>query len=131
MLRTQLINKKALVCNGEFFHLCCCAHILNLVVQDGLKEIDVVQKICESIKYVRGSQRRKKSFYEFVKQMDLDGKKGLRQDMPTRWNSTFLMLQSSLSYRHAFQHLDLIDYNFKHCPTVDEWQKEKKKLRSS
>ena len=126
MLRTQLINKKALVCNGEFFHLCCCAHILNLVVQDGLKEIDVVQKICESIKYVRGSQRRKKSFYEFVKQMDLDGKKGLRQDMPTRWNSTFLMLQSSLSYRHAFQHLDLIDYNFKHCPTVDEWQKAKK-----
>ena len=60
MLRTQLINKKALVCNGEFFHLCCCAHILNLVVQDGLKEIDVVvQKIRESIKYVRGSQGRK------------------------------------------------------------------------
>ena len=90
MLRTQLKNKKTLVCNGEFFHLRCCAHILNLVVQDGLKEIDiVVQKIRESIEYVRGLQGRKKSFYEYVKQMDLDGKKGLRQDVPTRWNSTF------------------------------------------
>ena len=83
----------------NFFHLRRCAHILNLVVQDGLKEIDVVvQKIRESIKYVRGSQERTKSFYESVKQMDLDGKKGLRQDVPTRWNSTFLMLQSALYY---------------------------------
>ena len=28
-------------------------------------------------------------FYEYVKQMDLDGKKGLGQDVHTRWNSTF------------------------------------------
>ena len=119
-------NKKALVCNGEFFHLRCRAHILNLVVQDGLKEIDVVvQKIQESMKYVRGSQGRKKN-YESIKQMDLDGKKVLRQDVPTRWNSTFLMLQSALSYRRAFQHLELIDYNFKHCPTSGEWEKAEK-----
>ncbi|KAL4639587.1 hypothetical protein ACB092_03G229000 [Castanea dentata] len=118
---------KALVCNCEFFHLRCCAHILNLVVQDGLKEIDVVvQKIRESIKYVRGSQGRKKGFYESVKQMDLDGKKGLRQVVPTRWNSTFLMLQSALSYRRAFQHLELTDYNFKHSPTDSEWEKAEK-----
>ena len=74
----------------NFFHLHYCTYILNLIVKDGLKEIDViVQKIHESIKYVKGSQGRKKSFYESVKQMDLDGKKCLRQDVPTRWNSTF------------------------------------------
>ena len=58
--------------------------------------------------------------------MDLDGKKGLRQDVPTIWNSTFLMLQSALSYRRAFQHLELTCYNFKHCPTGGEWEKAKK-----
>ena len=58
--------------------------------------------------------------------MDLDGKKVLRQDVPTRWNSTFLMLQSALSYRRSFQQQELIDYNFKHCPTSGEWEKAEK-----
>jgi hypothetical protein len=99
MLRTQLNIKKALVCQGDLFHLRCCAHILNLIVQDGLKEIDgVVQKIRECIKYVKGSQGRKVKFFDSIKQMSLDGKKGLRQDVPTWWNSTFLMLESAIFY---------------------------------
>jgi hypothetical protein len=127
MLRTQLNIKKALVCQGDLFHLRCCAHILNLIIQDGLKEIDgVVQKIRECIKYVKGSQGRKVKFFASVKQMSLDGKKGLRQDVPTRWNSTFLMLESAIFYRRAFHHLKLTDSNFKHCPIADEWDKVEK-----
>ena len=37
-----------LLCDGDYFHFRCCAHILNLIVQDGLKELD------EAIKKVRG-----------------------------------------------------------------------------
>ena len=63
ILRIQFSVRKKLICDGGFFHLHCCAHIHNLIVQDGLKEIDiVVQKIRESVKYVKGSQVRKQKF---------------------------------------------------------------------
>jgi hypothetical protein len=85
LLKNELNIKKALPCTGEFFHLRCCAHILNLIVQDRLKKIDsALHKVCESVKYVKGSQGRKKRFLESVNQMSLDGRKGLRQDVPTR-----------------------------------------------
>ena len=58
--------------------------------------------------------------------MSLDGKRGLRQDVPTRWNSTFLMIENALYYRRAFCHLELTDSNYKNCPTVDKWSKVEK-----
>ena len=84
-LKDQLNIKKALVCSGEFFYLRCCAHILNLIVQDGLKEIDgALQKVRDCVKYVRGSQVRKQKFIQAVNQMSLDSKMRLKQDASTR-----------------------------------------------
>lgn len=63
-LKLQLNVRKALLGNGHFFHLRCCAHILNLMVQDGLKQVDEsVRKVRESIKYVKGSQVKNKNFW--------------------------------------------------------------------
>ncbi|KAL8506688.1 hypothetical protein ACS0TY_017547 [Phlomoides rotata] len=127
LLVTQLKLNGALISNGEFFHIRCCAHIINLVVQDGLEDIDkVVTKIRESIKYVRGSQMRKQVFLECVGMVSLFTKKGLRQDVPTRWNSTFFMLDSALYYQKAFMHLQLRDPNYVHCPSSIEWEKVEK-----
>ena len=79
MLKCQLNTTDSLLCVGEHFHICCCAHVLNLIVQDGLKEIDeAVNKVRESINYVRSSQGRKHKFLECVKHVSLDPKKGLR-----------------------------------------------------
>ncbi|XP_026657060.2 zinc finger BED domain-containing protein RICESLEEPER 2-like [Phoenix dactylifera] len=127
MLKIQLNLNNALYSDGEFFHVRCCAHILNSIVQEGLKEIDEpIFKVCESIKYVRGSQVRKQKFLECVRQVSLESKKDLRQDVPTRWNSTFLMLESALFYHHAFLHLKLNYSNYKHCPSEEEWGKVEK-----
>ncbi|XP_042423183.1 zinc finger BED domain-containing protein RICESLEEPER 2-like [Zingiber officinale] len=122
LLRDQLGLNCSLVSGGEFLHVRCCAHILNLIVQEGLKRIDSsVDKIRECVKYVKCSQVRKQKFIESVTQTSLDSKKSLRQDVPTRWNSTYLMLSSAMYYRRAFNHLRLADTNFTHCPSVDEW----------
>ncbi|XP_060669258.1 zinc finger BED domain-containing protein RICESLEEPER 2-like [Ziziphus jujuba] len=56
----------------------------------------------------------------------MDSKRGLRQDVPTRWNSTYLMLESALYYRRAFCHLELTDSNYKSCPSSHEWEKIEK-----
>lgn len=49
----------------------------------------------------------------------IEPRKGLRQDVCTRWNATFFMIKSALFYR-VFCHLQLSDSNYKYCPSEDK-----------
>jgi len=52
-LRSQLLQI-GLICGGEFFHVHCYIHILNLIVQEELKVFgDSLNHIRNNIKYVR------------------------------------------------------------------------------
>ena len=86
-----LLHNNGLVSGGEFFHIRCCAHILNLNVQEGFKVVGpAVKKIRESIKYVKGSKGRMKVFKACVAKVGgIHTKMGLCLDVITRWNSTF------------------------------------------
>ncbi|KAK9119242.1 hypothetical protein Scep_017335 [Stephania cephalantha] len=122
IFKNTLRIKDALLVGGDFFHMRCCAHILNLMVQDGLKEIEkILDKVRDSIKFVKGSQSRRKKFLDCATQLAIDCKKGLVQDVVTRWNSTYLMIESALYYRNAFAHLALSDTNYVFCPELEEW----------
>jgi hypothetical protein len=89
-----------------------------------LKKIDdAIEKVQDSVKYVRGSQGRKQNFFEAVKQVSLDSHKGLKQDVSIRWNSTYLMLESAIYYWSAFSYLEMTDSNYKHCSTTVKWEK--------
>ncbi|EOA19522.1 hypothetical protein CARUB_v10002433mg [Capsella rubella] len=80
-----------LSCEGEFFHVRCCAHILNLIVQDGLKVIgDALSKIRDSVKYVKATKARGIAFEICV--LEEGVVVTLSLDFLTRWNSTYLML---------------------------------------
>ena len=123
MLKEHLCLSNSLLLNGEFFHIRCSAHILNLIVQDGLKVAsDALHKIRQSVHYVRASESRKKQFFQCVEQVGgIDTLIGLRSDCITRWNSTYTMLDSAINYRRAFHSLILIDKNYRWCPSNDEW----------
>ncbi|KAJ6804146.1 putative zinc finger BED domain-containing protein RICESLEEPER 2-like [Iris pallida] len=88
---------------GKIFHVRCCVHILNLMVQDGLHEIkDVIQNIRKSVKYLKMSSSRLHNFAEIAKQVNISVVRRLVFDVPTRWNSTYAMLESALIFRDVF-----------------------------
>ncbi|XP_056171262.1 zinc finger BED domain-containing protein RICESLEEPER 2-like [Syzygium oleosum] len=119
--------RSSLLCDGQFFHVRCGAHILNLIVQEGLKVIDgALQNIRDSVKYVRSTQGRRVKFAECISQSCLETGKKVCQDVATRWNSTYLMLEGALVFEHAFSHLKLIDCNFLTCPSPEDWVRAKK-----
>ncbi|TYJ30074.1 hypothetical protein E1A91_A06G109400v1 [Gossypium mustelinum] len=105
-LKNQFRANRAILCDGAFFQVRCCAHILNLIVEAGLELADdVVGKVRNGIKYIKKSGIRKKRFYDVAdKSFHLNVTKKLRQDVCVRWNSTYLMLESSLYYK------DVLDY---------------------
>lgn len=105
LLKEKLMTWRddALILGGEFMHVRCCAHILNLIVKDGLEEIDSsVNAIRNAVKYLRSSDIR---FQSFQRRLPL-GNKVTRGsfvlDVNTRWNSTYLMLEAALKFRTTF-----------------------------
>ena len=78
--------------NNDFKHYRCAAHTLNLIVMEGLKFVDIAiikARLFASI--IRNSQ----PIFEELKQIfKMKNKPFLKPDLdvPTRWNSTFLMI---------------------------------------
>ncbi|KAL0796250.1 hypothetical protein Bca101_067627 [Brassica carinata] len=46
-------------------------------------------------------------------------------DVQNRWNSTYLMLEKALKYERALNRFKVVDKNYKHCPSSQEWKRAK------
>nr|GEY51268.1 zinc finger BED domain-containing protein RICESLEEPER 2-like [Tanacetum cinerariifolium] len=93
----------------------------------GLKVIEgSIEKVRDSVKYVRGSSGRKKCFKACIEHLHLQCGRHVCQDVVTRWNSTYMMLDCALGYQNAYARLKLVDTNYESCPSEDEWIRIKK-----
>ena len=107
---------------GVHLHVRCCAHILNILVQDGMKIIhEGIRRIRELLKHIDSSPSRIQAFNQIATVNGLPSKHGIALDIPNRWNSTFKMVTEALKYKvvlnsYANQYAEI-------PPNKQEWTK--------
>jgi hypothetical protein len=135
ILRRQL--QQTNIADGKYLHMRCAAHIINLIVQDGLKEVDLsIKRVRAAIRYIKNGTSRLVKFKEFADEEKVDSKEFLKLDVPTRWNYTYLMLKAAIVYEKVFMKFAEDDYSYvidlseerdgPGHPDEDDWQKAKK-----
>ena len=78
------LSSSSLILSGKFFHMRCCAHILNLIVKEGLEVIkESVEKIRESIAFWVATPKRLEKFVETARQLNISCDKKLVLDCKT------------------------------------------------
>ncbi|TYK28189.1 putative transposase [Cucumis melo var. makuwa] len=122
-------GRNELVLDGEFIHIRCCAHILNLIVSDALKDLHVsIIRIRNVVKYVRSSPARLQIFKDFAKEDKMSTKNCLTMDVSTRWNSTLTMLDGAIKCQKTFERLEERDPSYlpkDDIPTTEDWDNAK------
>jgi len=89
--------QNSLLCNGEFFHVHCSKHVLNIIVQKGLKVVvDALEKIRDSVKYVNSLGSRMKNSRNAL--------------------NLLVGVECILKYQRVFESLTFHDDNYKFCP---------------
>ncbi|KAL0381115.1 UNVERIFIED_CONTAM: putative AC transposase [Sesamum angustifolium] len=118
----QKLPTKDMPLDGKVLHMCCCAHILNLIVKDGLDIISSsIERIRDSVIYWTASPSRVEKFEETARQVPVNCSKKLCLDCKIRWNSTYLMLETAIIYKDVFPHLNVREKNYKSLPAEEDW----------
>ena len=95
-------------------------HVINLLVQDGLSEIEtVIENVRESVKYLISSKARLIKFGVIAKQLQLPSKKFIL-DCSTRWNATYAMLAVALEFREVFTRYKDRDAGYNWLPSNED-----------
>ncbi|XP_024039212.1 zinc finger BED domain-containing protein RICESLEEPER 2-like [Citrus clementina] len=95
-----------MVLNGLYMHVRCWARIINLIVQDGLAEVNhSIASIRNAVKSIRSSPARLQKFKTCIDREKISYGGLMMLDVPTRWNSTYLMLHKAVVFEKAFDRM--------------------------
>ncbi|XP_066602495.1 E3 SUMO-protein ligase ZBED1-like, partial [Prorops nasuta] len=114
------IKKAAILLFGPQKHLSCIAHLFSHIVPDALKEIPSLQNIIAKVKAIVTLTKRSTSVSdELIRLQVRDGKTEdtalkFKQDVPTRWNSTYYMLERFLILKDYVYPISL------KCPNIPD-----------
>ncbi|XP_058185671.1 uncharacterized protein LOC131302895 [Rhododendron vialii] len=112
-LKRKTMDWKRIVLEHEYIHMRCCAHILNLIVVEGLKDTSKsILCVRDVVRYVRSSPQRMETFNKCVEKEKIKSKQTVCLDVCTRWNSTYLMLEVAIKFEKAFQRMGEEDSSF-------------------
>ncbi|XP_019179230.1 PREDICTED: zinc finger BED domain-containing protein RICESLEEPER 2-like [Ipomoea nil] len=126
VFKSKLLSWGSSSVKVQYIHMRCIAHILNLVVQDGLKFADEsVKRVRDAVRWVRNSPARLTKFREFSELFGVEAKSALHLDVPTRWNSTYIMLNTAIQYQVVFDAYERNDPSYSadlgSAPTFLDW----------
>ncbi|KAF9594801.1 hypothetical protein IFM89_034784 [Coptis chinensis] len=106
---------------GNLFHVRCSAHILNLIVKDGLKHFSVLlagfRSFVKMLRYSPGKYQRYCQFCE----MDGFEKNKIPIDVPHRWDATYEMMKHIMKHKKPINHM-LQEVNIGFLPNEEVWE---------
>lgn len=119
-------NIKAAVNELRWKQYGCFAHTVNLIVRDGLKD-EEIGRVINRVKHIVGHFKRSHiaTARLISYQQNQSNKTPLKllQDVATRWNSTYYMLERLLTLEEAVKTtMSIINMDLSHHLTLEEWE---------
>ncbi|CAK8560767.1 unnamed protein product [Lathyrus sativus] len=104
------------------------AHILNLVVNEGLKDKHLsVTSVRDVVGFVKSLPHRVANFKECIEFAGITCKKLVCLDVSTCWNATYLMLEAAEKFQLSFEKLEDEESSYREFfgkgnpPSSDDW----------
>jgi hypothetical protein len=122
-IKERVSEKRPFLSTRQILDVRSAAHLITSIVQDAMDALhEVIQKIRESIRYIKSSQEVQGKFNEISQSAGINFQKALFLDNPLHWKSTFIMLETALEYRSAFSLLQEHDTSYSSTLSDEEWE---------